>query len=310
MENQSVETVLYDNEGSYMSKIRVSDLDFVFISYREPNCEKNYADLLNKVPWAKRVHGVVGFDSAHKAAAEQAETDFFISIDGDNVLDPSFLLQTLDWTKTNPKAVHRWKARNSVNGLIYGNGGVVGWPRETCLTMRTHENADDERAKIDFCWTVPHENLHNVYSETVINASPEQAFLAGFREGVKMSLDQGNSIPPQDFMSKVHQHNLKILSIWQSVGADVEYGLYAMLGARIGCYNVTLNKEYDIERTRELDYCMNFFTDKDVDDVMQMYGHSLRQRLGMPIADYDSESSRFFKFCQTPYANKGVQDRE
>ena len=186
MENQSVETVLYDNEGSYMSKIRVSDLDFVFISYREPNCEENYADLLNKVPWAKRVHGVVGFDSAHKAAAEQAETDFFISIDGDNVLDPSFLLQTLDWTKTNPKAVHRWKARNSVNGLIYGNGGVVGWPRETCLTMRTHENADDERAKIDFCWTVPHENLHNVYSETVINASPEQAFLAGFREGVKM----------------------------------------------------------------------------------------------------------------------------
>ncbi len=33
--------------------------------------------------------GVVGFDSAHKAAAELAETEFFISVDGDNILHES-----------------------------------------------------------------------------------------------------------------------------------------------------------------------------------------------------------------------------
>ena len=33
--------------------IRVTDLDFVFISYREPNADENYADLLNIVPWAQ-----------------------------------------------------------------------------------------------------------------------------------------------------------------------------------------------------------------------------------------------------------------
>ena len=82
-------------------KVKILDLDFVFISYKEPNCEENYADLLNKVPWAKRVHGVEGFDSAHKAAAKIAETDFFISVDGDNIINESFLLQTLDWSKTN-----------------------------------------------------------------------------------------------------------------------------------------------------------------------------------------------------------------
>jgi cellulose synthase/poly-beta-1,6-N-acetylglucosamine synthase-like glycosyltransferase len=131
--------------------IRVTDLDFIFISYREPNANENYADLLNIVPWAKRVHGVKGFDNAHKAAAEKAETDFFISIDGDNRIEPTFLLQTLDWNKTNPAAVHRWRAKNIINGLIYGNGGVVGWPKKTCLGMKTHENAVDEKAKIDFC---------------------------------------------------------------------------------------------------------------------------------------------------------------
>ena len=109
-----------------MEKVKVLDLDFVFISYQEPNCEENYADLLSKVPWAKRVHGVKGFDSAHKAAAEKAETDFFISVDGDNIIDETFLLQTLDWNKTDPKHVHRWRAKNSVNGLVYGNGGLVG----------------------------------------------------------------------------------------------------------------------------------------------------------------------------------------
>jgi len=113
------------------------------------------------------------------------------------------------------------------------------------------------KSLIEFCFDDKYYQFNENYSESYTNASPFQAWRAGFREGVKMGLDQGNSIPPQDIMSKVHQHNLKILSIWQSVGADVEYGLYAMLGARIGCYNVTLNKEYDIERTRELDYCMN-----------------------------------------------------
>ena len=71
-------------------RIRISDLDFVYISYMEPNKEHNWADLKNKVPWAKRVDGVKGFDSAHKAAAELAETDFFISVDGDNIIDERF----------------------------------------------------------------------------------------------------------------------------------------------------------------------------------------------------------------------------
>ena len=50
-----------------MATSRITDLDFVYISYKEPNKEQNWADLKSKVPWAKRVDGVKGFDSAHKA---------------------------------------------------------------------------------------------------------------------------------------------------------------------------------------------------------------------------------------------------
>ena len=37
-----------------MDKVKVCDLDFVYISFKEPNKEENWADLKNKVPWAKR----------------------------------------------------------------------------------------------------------------------------------------------------------------------------------------------------------------------------------------------------------------
>ncbi len=295
-------------------KIRVSDLDFVYISYKEPNKEENWADLLSKVPWAKRVDGVKGFDSAHKAAAEKAETEFFISVDGDNIIDEAFLLESLDWTKTNPKAVHRWRAKNNINGLVYGNGGLVGWQKETCLRMKTHENADksNKKAQLDFCWSVPHENLHNCYSSTVINTDPRQAFIAGYREGVKMSLDKGERFKPEDFVRRVEPSNLKNLVTWMSVGADVENGKYAMIGARMGCYATTINTNHSSDSIRDVDKMAEIFASsvEDVDESLSAYAESLKQRIGIPIATYDSEESYFFKFCMPQHINKGVQDRE
>ena len=295
------------------SRVRVSDLDFVYISYHEPNKEENWADLKNKVPWAKRVDGVVGFDSAHKAAAEKAETDFFISVDGDNIIDEGFLLETLDWEKTNPKAVHRWRAKNNVNGLIYGNGGLVGWPRETCLQMKTHENAKDKKAEIDFCWTVPHENLHNCYSTTVINAIPQQAWIAGYREGVKMSLEQGEHIPPAEFKRKIWPSNLRILTTWMNIGADVEYGKYAMLGARMGCYSTTVDTG-EWFQVRDLDKMADLFAnalvEDKVDEDLDVYGESIKQQLDIPVSNFDQYQSKFFKFVMPQISNRGVQDRE
>ncbi len=292
-------------------RVRISDLDFVYISFKEPNKEENWADLKNKVPWAKRVDGVKGFDSAHKAAAETAETDFFISVDGDNILDERFLLETLDWTKTNKKAVHRWRARNNVNGLVYGNGGLVGWSKETCLQMKTHENAETEENQIDFCWGVPHENLHNCYSTTIINSNAKQAFIAGYREGVKMSTEKGKPIPAGNFKT-IWKNNLRILSTWCSVGADVENGKYAMLGARMGCF-YTVIEDNDIFKIRDLDDMQKYFdetTIENIDHELLMFGNSLRQQIDIPIAEFNETDSSFYRFVMPPHINKGVQDRE
>lgn len=293
-------------------KTRVSDLDFIYISYKEPNKENNWADLKNKVPWAKRVDNVKGFDSAHKKAAEIAETDFFISVDGDNILDEQFLLKTLDWSKTNPNAVHRWRAKNNINGLVYGNGGIVGWPKKTCLQMRTHENADNDENKIDFCWGVPHENLHNCYSTTVINSTASQAFISGYREGVKMSTHKGKPIPPENFKN-IWPVNLKILSTWCTIGADIENGKYAMLGARMGCFYTVIDHDNDHFKVSDLDDLSKYFAEltyDNVDEELELFGNSLRQQLDIPIAEYDDAESKFYRFVMPPHINKGVQDRE
>ena len=50
-------------------KLNVADCDVVYLSYDEPNAEKNYADILTKIPWAKRIHGVEGSDASHKAVS-------------------------------------------------------------------------------------------------------------------------------------------------------------------------------------------------------------------------------------------------
>jgi hypothetical protein len=219
----------------------------------------------------------------------------------------------LDWSKTDKKAVHRWRAKNNINGLVYGNGGLVGWHKETCLNMKTHENADSEENRMDFCWGVPHENLHNCYSRTIINATPQQAFVAGFREGVKMCTDRGKPIAPENF-NRIWPINLRILTTWCTIGADVENGKFAMLGARMGSfYTVVDHKNYDFD-VSDLDGMSDYFHStvqpNNIDRELEMWGNSLRQQLDMPIAEYDEADSRFYRFVMPRHINRGVQDRE
>ena len=64
--------------------IDIADIDIVFISYDEPNADRNWIELKKIAPWAKRIHGVKGSDSAHKAAADISDTDRLVTVDGDN----------------------------------------------------------------------------------------------------------------------------------------------------------------------------------------------------------------------------------
>jgi hypothetical protein len=74
------------------------------------------------------------------------------------------------------------------------------------------------------------------FSESVVTGSPFQAWRAGFREGVKMTLLDGVKVPPMEIQQRIWWHNIHRLRMWSTVGAHEQYGEFAVLGARMGTY--------------------------------------------------------------------------
>lgn len=287
-------------------QIRVAEQDIIFLSYDEPNAEKNYADLVSKLPWAKRVHGVKGSDAAHKACAAKSETEYFVTVDADNIVDKSFfsVVVDLDELGLTENHVFSWCGKVHVNGLMYGNGGLKMWTRKFVNEMRTHENSDpdDEKGRVEFCFDERYYQFNDNYSTSYTNATPFQAWRAGFREGVKMSLDQGSKV---DDVRKVWWQNYQRLLVWCNVGADVENGLWSMLGAREGCYKTNCT-DWDYSQVRDFEWLTEYFketysdaTDNKLLEDLQFYGQKLKNICDIEIASLDSDASKFFKFVQT-----------
>ena len=285
--------------------IDVADLDCIYLSYDEPQKEEFWLKIKNMVPWAKRVDGVKGSDAAHKAAGEASDTERFILIDGDNMPDEKFFNMQLDFTNKDPKyklAQYRWKAINSVNGLRYGNGGMSSWTKTYVREMKTHENqTEGDVSRIaDFCldskdslyWA-----MYDCYSTTYPNHTPFQAWRAGFREGVKMVLDQGAKPDIDTFKATAAKRNLNNLTIWHNVGADVENGLWAIYGARLGTY-MTMLTDWEHTDVQWFDNYISLWEEhKNVDPAFEAanIGDSLKDKLGLPMCALDKEQSKFFK---------------
>ena len=298
-----------------MTQIDIADLDCIYLSYDEPEKEEYWVRIKNMVPWARRVDGVLGSDAAHKAAAQASDTERFILIDGDNIPDPVFFNQTLNFpTLEYEQAVFRWRARNHVNGLMYGNGGLSSWTRTHVMNMRTHENTDGrDETVVEFCFDPLYWAMHDCYSTTYPNQSPFHAWRAGFREGVKMCLNNGAKPTIQDFKQRVHQRNLDNLTIWHNVGADVENGMWCIAGSRMGTYMTMLtNADHvmvqDFERLREL---WDTVKDSDPRLLANRVAEELGTALDLPLAMLEAEQSRFFKHhYKSNWQNRGIMTRE
>jgi hypothetical protein len=293
--------------------VDIADLDVIFLTYDEPKKEEFWVKLKNMVPWAKRVDGVKGSDAAHKAAGRASDTDRFILVDGDNIPDPDFFNLQLCLDDTNRDCVFRWRARNAINGLMYGNGGVSSWTKQFVDNMRTHEATDGTAENdVEFCFYSNYWAMHDCYSTTYPNQTPFQAWRAGFREGVKMCLDRGQRPSLSDFKQKVHARNMDHLAIWQSVGADDPNGFWAIYGARCGT-SLTMLSTWDYTQVQDFDVLKDMWNhyQHDGPDACNQVGDKLRKQLDLNIVDLDPEHSVFFKHhYKSNFKNKGIMTRE
>ena len=273
-------------------QLTISELDCIFISYDEPNAEANWADLLTKCMWAERVHGVKGSDECHKAASYKSNTDWFVTVDADNIVDPKFFDQVID--VPDGALAFSWPGVNIINGLQYGNGSLKVWRKDFVMGMKTHEAADKDDGQVDFCWEDGYRPMVDSFSTTYPNASPYQAWRAGFREGVKMSLVDG-VLPEDPAPAKLLWHNLHRLKVWSSIGAHAENGLWAMLGARHGCYKTNCTN-WNYVDVRDFD-CLNTIWEEvkraDVCAELDRYQALLDKEYGLKVTTLDKVGSAF-----------------
>ena len=193
--------------------------DVVFLSYNEPFADQNYAKLLERVPNAKRVHGVKGIFNAHKQAAELADTRMFYVVDADAILLEDFKFEYFP-TVWDEDIVHTWKSKNPINDLIYGYGGLKLFPTKLL------RDAQDWR--IDFTTSVSEKfkPMPIAANYTAFNTDPFNTWKSAFRECTKLS------------SSIIHRskqdENDERLEAWCTKGADRQFGEYAIAGANAG----------------------------------------------------------------------------
>jgi hypothetical protein len=162
--------------------------------------------------------------------------------------------------------------------------------------MKTHEDSDSDRAQVDFCWEEGYRQFKECYSETVVTGSPFQAWRAGFREGVKMTLQDGVRVPPQEIKERIWWHNIHRLRMWSTVGMHEENGKYAILGARMGTW-MTNCTEWKYVDVRDFEILRDIYNEKinhvnPEADALSL-GVQIKQQLGLDWPWLDAQQSKF-----------------
>jgi hypothetical protein len=204
----------------------LSELDVIFISYDEPNADQNWKKLLDRIPYAQRIHGVKGIFEAHKAAAELAQTDMFWVVDADaDILDDWFF----DYEPNifNRDCIHVWKSRNPINGLEYGYGGIKLFPRNLLLESNMwNVDMTTSLGKLKI--------IDRVSNITAFNTDPFSTWRSAFRECAKLSAGT--------IKNQIEDESRDRLDVWTSVGIDKPFGQYAIAGAKAGMLFGDINK--------------------------------------------------------------------
>lgn len=201
----------YDNKQEY---------DIVFISYTEPNADKNFERLIEKCPNSKRVHGVKGIHQAHIQAAKLSSTEMLWIVDGDAEILPNFNFN-YRVARYNKNVPHVWRSRNPINDLEYGYGGVKLFPKDVTLNMDL--NTSDMTTSLADRIVV----IDEVSNITAFNTDPFNAWKSAFRECCKLA--------SRIIKGQIDKDTEGRLEHWCSdYGQDRLYGVYAIKGARAG----------------------------------------------------------------------------
>ncbi len=206
----SVKTQLYDY--AYIDKTHRNHcarlcMDIIFISYDEPEADRNWQILHDKFPKSKRVHGIAGMENALEAAANVSDTPWYWAVFAKTELAPDFDFSYMPDYLQQPKH-YIFNCFNVVNGLEYGHMGVVLYNCQGIRGLNQRGNFG-----LDYTLSFAHESVPILSCIGRFNTTPYHTWRTAFRETAKLAFfeSQQNTVEGQyrlrAWLEKAQGHN-------------------------------------------------------------------------------------------------------
>jgi hypothetical protein len=156
--------------------------DVVFLSVDEPLADELFARLTAVLGACKRLHGVTPMRRAYQLCGLIAATGQVLIADGDFDIDPAFSAVPVE-PLGEGVSMRVWPARNPVNGLVYGYGGLKLARAADLAGLSGPQRAVDVLAALPGRT----EFASRPAGTTRIDQSAYHAWKAGFRECAMLS---------------------------------------------------------------------------------------------------------------------------
>ena len=179
-----IKTQLYDYpyiDKTHRKTLTAQPQDIVFISYDEPEADRNWEILHSKFPHSHRVHGVAGMERALEAAADVSTTPWYWAVFAKTEIAPGFDFAFVPDYMQQPKH-YIFNCRNMVNGLEYGHMGMVLY---NCRGIRDINRAG--QFGLDYTLSFPHESIPVLSCLGRFNTTPYHTWRTAFRETAKLA---------------------------------------------------------------------------------------------------------------------------
>ena len=178
-----------------------------FLKYDDPLGDENYFRAREFIPDLQKVNTTKNIAESHGQCARMSLTDQFMVIDADAYLLDTFKMTEIYELTTDPNFVYIFAARNPVNGLEYGHGGVKVFHYDL---LGESKNVDFSTSAVGHIKSVKKTlNIHR------FNTSPFHAWRTAFRECVKLS---SGIIPNRNSTIDAYR-----LETWCTVFNDVDF---------------------------------------------------------------------------------------
>jgi hypothetical protein len=189
-----------------------------FLAFDDPFIDQNYDLAHSKIKDLRKVITHRTISGSHKYCAELSLTDQFMVLDADAVLLDNFNLFDVYQRVEDPNYIYIFRARNPVNDLEYGHGGIKIFQRKFFSDVEAVDFSTSFKGKI--------KTVDMVLNVHAFNTTPLHSFRTAFRECVKLA---SGTIPNRNVAQDEYR-----LSVWCEKFNDVPWVEFAKEGALLG----------------------------------------------------------------------------